>query len=425
MTLLDLNTYQLAILFIINTGLLVVAIKAVVEVAFIKARSKYFLQTVVILILSIFPIQVLAELGNGDFYLAKAFVDLPLYAFIAYDILLIVLEFIFAISFVKINRQTIGKNSVKKSMDNLPDGICFSKMDGTPLLVNRMMQDISFAVFGKMLANDLVCAKDIKNNNIKEGSKILQKDPLVIEAMGRTWQIKVIPHENVRETLAYDITLEWALYQQIQKKNKQIEKMNASLKDYQINVGKYTRQKEILQAKIKIHDKIGQSLIYFKRYLDMDVKTKEDRDKLISLWMESLVMLDEKSEDPDSAKSINKFKKLISTAKDIGVTVNVDGKLPAEDGDLNLLVKIVHESLNNAIRHGQAKNIWIDLGEDDVNINCRITNDGIIVHGPIIEKGGLKNIRQIIESCGGKMKTQSDSHFILDLTWPKGGNYDL
>lgn len=425
MTLLDLNTYQLAILFIINTGLLVVAIKAVVEVAFIKSRSKYFLQTVIILVLSIFPIQVLAELGNGDFYLAKAFVDLPLYTFIAYDILLIVLEFIFAISFVKINRQTIGKNSVKKSMDNLPDGICFSKMDGTPLLVNRMMQDISFAVFGKMLANDLVCAKDIKNNNIKEGSKILQRDPLVIEAMGRTWQIKVIPHENVRETLAYDITLEWALYQQIQEKNKQIEKMNASLKDYQINVGKYTRQKEILQAKIKIHDKIGQSLIYFKRYLDMDVKTKEDRDKLISLWMESLVMLDEKSEDPDSAKSINKFKKLISTAKDIGVTVKVDGKLPTEDGDLNLLVKIVHESLNNAIRHGQAKNIWIDLGEDDVNINCRITNDGIIVHGPIIEKGGLKNIRQIIESCGGKMKTQSDSHFILDLTWPKGGNYDL
>lgn len=425
MTLLDLNTYQLAILFIINTGLLVVAIKAVVEVAFIKARSKYFLQTVVILILSIFPIQVLAELGNGDFYLAKAFVDLPLYAFIAYDILLIVLEFIFAISFVKINRQTIGKNSVKKSMDNLPDGICFSKMDGTPLLVNRMMQDISFAVFGKMLANDLVCAKDIKNNNIKEGSKILQRDPLVIEAMGRTWQIKVIPHENVRETLAYDITLEWALYQQIQEKNKQIEKMNASLKDYQINVGKYTRQKEILQAKIKIHDKIGQSLIYFKRYLDMDVKTKEDRDKLISLWMESLVMLDEKSEDPDSAKSINKFKKLISTAKDIGVTVNVDGKLPAEDGDLNLLVKIVHESLNNAIRHGQAKNIWIDLDEDDINIHSRIKNDGIIIHGPIIEKGGLKNIRQIIESCGGKMKIQSDSHFILDLTWPKGGNYDL
>ena len=425
MTLLDLNTYQLAILFIINTGLLVVAIKAVVEVAFIKSRSKYFLQTVIILILSIFPIQVLAELGNGDFYLAKAFVDLPLYAFIAYDILLIVFEFIFAINFLKISSNTIGKNSVKESMDNLPDGICFSKMDGTPLLVNRMMQDISYAVFGNMLVNDLVCAKNIKDNNIKAGSRILQRDPLVVDAMGRVWQIKMIPHDNVRETLAYDITLEWALYQKIREKNMLIEKMNESLKDYQKNVSKYTRQKEILQAKIKIHDKIGKSLIYFKRYLDMDVKTKEDRGKLINLWMESLVMLDETNEDPDSTKSINKFKKLISTAKDIGVTVKVDGKLPAENGDLNLLIKIVHESLNNAIRHGQAKNIWIDLSENDININCRIKNDGIIVHGPIIEKGGLKNIRQIIESCGGKMKIGSDSHFILDLTWPKGGNYDL
>lgn len=226
MTLLDLNTSQLAILFIINTCILVVAIKAVVEMAFIKSRSKYFLQTVVILILSIFPIQVLAELGNGDFYLAKAFVDLPLYVFIICDILLIVLEFIFALSFVKISSKTIGKNSVKKSMDNLPDGICFSKMDGTPLLVNRMMQDISYAVFGNMLVNDLVCVKNIEDNNIKEGSRILQRDPLVIEAVGRIWQIKLVLHENVRETLAYDITLEWALYQKIREKNMLIEKMN-------------------------------------------------------------------------------------------------------------------------------------------------------------------------------------------------------
>lgn len=425
MTLLDLNTYQLAILFILNTCILVVAIKALVEMAFVKVFSKYFLQMVIILILSIFPIQILAELGNGYFFLVKPFVDLPLYAFIAYDILLIVFEFIFAINFLKISSNTIGKNSIKESMDNLPDGICFSKMDGTPLLVNRMMQDISYAVFGNMLVNDLVCAKNIEDNNIKAGSLILQRDPLVVDAMGRVWQIKMIPHDNVREILAYDITLEWALYQKIREKNMLIEKMNESLKDYQKNVSKYTLQKEILQAKIKIHDKIGQSLIYFKRYLDMDVKTKEDRGKLINLWMESLVMLDETNEDPDSTKSINKFKKLISTAKDIGVTVKVDGKLPAENGDLNLLIKIVHESLNNAIRHGQAKNIWIDLSENDININCRIKNDGIIVHGPIIEKGGLKNIRQIIESCGGKMKTQTDSHFILDLTWPKGGNYDL
>ena len=92
--------------------------------------------------------------------------------------------------------------------------------------------------------------------------------------MGDIWQIKIVDHKKVRETLAYKINLEWALYQEIEEKNRQIEKINASLKEYQKNVAEYTRNKEILQAKIKIHDKIGQCLIYFKRYLDMKDKTK-------------------------------------------------------------------------------------------------------------------------------------------------------
>lgn len=267
-----------------------------------------------------------------------------------------------------------------------------------------------------------------KKQNKKE-VHILQRNPLVVEALGKIWQIKVILHENVRETLAYNITLEWELYQEIEKKNKQIEKINASLKEYQKNVGEYTRQKEILQAKIKIHDKIGQSLIYFKRYLDMEKKSKEDREKLINLWMESLVMLDENndftSEDRDLSKSFAKFKKLISTAKDIGVVVHVDGNPPKAEGDLNLLVEIIHEALNNAIRHGHAKNIWIKLSENSSNIHCKIKNDGILSKNPIVEKGGLKNIRQRIENCGGKMAIQLDSNFILDLSWPKGVNYDL
>ena len=144
-------------------------------------------------------------------------------------------------------------------MDNLPNGICFSKLDGTPLLVNRIMQDISYEVFGKMLVNDLVCAENIKNNKIRPNIKILQRDPIVLESLGQIWQIKIFYHCLVKETIAYNITLEWSLYQEIEKKTKQIKKINESLRDYQKNVGEYTRQKEILKTKIKIHDKIGQS----------------------------------------------------------------------------------------------------------------------------------------------------------------------
>lgn len=429
MTLFTLNIYQLAILFLINSIIMVVSVKIVVEAANFKIRSRFFFHAVSIFLLTFIPLQILAEIGNGKLFISKIFLAFPLYLFIAYDIFLCTLESIFAVNFIKSNKEVISNNSIKESMDNLADGICFSKLDGTPLLVNRVMQDISYEVFGNMLVNDVVCAEDIRKNNIKKEALILQRNPLVIEALGDIWQIKVITHENVRETLAYKITLEWGIYQKIKEKNKKIEKINASLKEYQKNVGEYIRQKEILQAKIKIHDKIGQSLIYFKRYLDMDVKTNEDRNKLVNLWMESLVMLDENNnflnEKPDFLKNKAKFEKLISTAEDIGVAVHLEGKTPDHEGDLYLLVEIVHEALNNAIRHGQAKNIWIDLNEDNLNIHCRIKNDGLLSKSPIIEKGGLKNIRQRIEKYGGKMKTELDSNFTLDLSWPKGGNYDL
>lgn len=425
----NLNVFKLALLFIFNAVLLVFSINIVIESTNTKNFRKYFLYSVLIFLLSFIPLQILAELGTGKIYIAKPFVKLPLYLFIVYNLIILSIEIILSKKFLEINKTVIGNNSIKESMDNLPDGICFSKYDGSPLLVNRVMQDLCYAVFGNMLANDLVCIEDIRNNNIKKDAKILKRDPIVIEALGDIWQMKYIYHKKYRETLAYKITLEWALYQEIEEKNKQIKKINTSLKEYQKNVVEFTRNKEILQAKIKIHDKIGQCLIYFKRYLDMEEKTKENRDKLINLWKESLLMFEGKNDnindDKNSSKNEAKFDKLISTAKDIGVLVDVKGNIPKEEGDLKLLVEIAHEALNNAIRHGQAKNIWIDLSEDKVNINCKIINDGKFVKAPIIEKGGLKNIRQSIENCGGKMKINLDSNFTLSLSWPKGVNYDL
>ncbi|WP_245543889.1 sensor histidine kinase [Peptoniphilus grossensis] len=154
---------------------------------------------------------------------------------------------------------------------------------------------------------------------------------------------------------------------------------------------------------------------------------------LIKLWMESLLILDEKidekndftEEKPDTSKNKLLFEKLISAAKDIGVKVHLHGKTPDNERDWILLVDIVHEALNNALRHGEAKNIWIYLSEDDLNKFLKIENDGLPAHEPIREKGGLKNIRQHIESYGGRMEIKASPKFQLNLSWPKGENYDL
>lgn len=178
MTLINLKTYQLAILFLLNTVILVASIKIIIEVANTNIHSKYFVKGVLIFLLSFLPMQVLAEIGTGKLYMAKVLVDLPLYLFIIYDIFLIISETIFLVNFIKTNKKIIGKNSIKESMDNLTDGICFSKLDGTPLLVNRVMQNISYEVFGRMLVNDVACSEDLrKKQNKKRSSYLAEKSP--------------------------------------------------------------------------------------------------------------------------------------------------------------------------------------------------------------------------------------------------------
>ena len=418
----NLSLHAMAILFVSSLIILLLSLDTCIEAFNVLPRSALSFGSVLLVLGSLAPAQILAEIGSGKMLLGKYFLTCPLSLFILYDLLILFTEGLLYKKISTIKKNRIGKNSIKESMDNLPDGICFSKLDGTPLLVNRQMQEISYDFFGKRLVNDVICARNIKANRFNSATKILKRDPLIFESDGKVWQIKVIYHGTVRETLLYDITLEWALYAQIEKISEANRRTNADLKAYQEKIGEFTRQKENLQAKIKIHDRLGQSLIYFRRYLEKADKTPEDRRRLEALWRESLLLFDDRKEAPKEPTS---WEKLISTAKDIGVEVVVEGEQPDSEREQLLLVDLVHEAMNNAIRHGRAKKIRITLKDDGPTFRCRIVNDGLPPQGPIEKKGGLKNMRQRLAYHGGELSVNTDEGFQLDLSWTKGGYRDL
>ena len=105
--------------------------------------------------------------------------------------------------------------------------------------------------------------------------------------------------------------------------------------------------------------------------------------------------------------------------------VLVEGVIPEGKEDQALLVSLVHEALNNAIRHGHAKKIWIMLKDEGPTFTCSIKNDGDLPSGPVEEKGGLKNMRQRLAYYDGTLAVRRDSLFQLDLSWRKGGYRDL
>lgn len=418
----NLSMAGLAVLFIASLAILLIAMDLSVEAILTLRLPALFGLSALLVLAALLPAQVVAELGTGHIHLAEHVLSMPLFGFIAYLLLLLFFEGALARKLFKLKKEQLGENSVKESVDNLPDGICFSKCDGTPLLVNRQMQEISHQVFGKKLVNDLLCARDIEANRIRPRTKILQREPLIIESNSKVWQIKIIHHGLVKETLAYDITLEWALYEEIEKITRANQRMNAELKAYQEKIGEFTRQKETLQPKIKIHDRLGQALIYFRRYLEKAEKTPADRRQLETLWGECLLLFDEEEEP---VKVTSDWDKLITTAGAIGVDVMVEGEVPESKEDQALLVELVHEALNNAIRHGHAKKIWITLKDEGPTFSCSVKNDGDLPTGPVEEKGGLKNMRQRLAYYDGSLAIRRASLFQLDLSWRKGGYRDV
>lgn len=424
MRIFELNSSEISWIFTLGMILLAFSLRIMIELMDIKPRSAAFASSVVMVLVNLFLVQMMAELGSKRMLVAKPFLKIGVFSFTSYLFGIAAVQANLYIRLRRIRKSQIGKNSVKESMDNLPDGLCFSKLDGTPALVNRQMQMISYEVFGKHLINDIRCAKLIREFKVSDKTQILQKDPLVIGACGKIWLFQIIEdkEKKYRETIAYNITEEWGVLGEIKKKNKEIKAANKRLKDYQDTALEYTRQKEILRSKIKIHDKIAQSLIYFRHYLDKEDKNEDERKRLVQLWNESLVVLDEK-EDEEVKDAL--WKKLLETAESIGVDIHFTGSLPEGEKDKNTFISIVHEALNNAIRHAEAKNVWIDINEDGLRINLTIKNDGHKPSSEIKEKGGLKNIRARLKIYDGKMSIDTSEVFTLRISWLKGENYDL
>ncbi|WP_251320111.1 sensor histidine kinase [Fenollaria sporofastidiosus] len=424
MRIFELNSSEISIIFAICMVLLAISLRLMIELMDIKPRSAAFASSVFLVLVNLFLVQILAELGSRRMLISKPFLNLWVSNFTSYlfGIALAQIDLFFRLR--RIRKSQIGKNSIKESMDNLPDGLCFSKLDGTPTLVNRQMQMISYEVFGKHLINDLTCARLARECKVSDSTQILQKDPLVMGACGKIWLYQIIEdkEKKYRETIAYNITEEWGVLGEIKKKNKEIKAANKRLKDYQDTALEYTRQKEILRSKIKIHDKIAQSLIYFRHYLDKQDKNEDERKRLVQLWNESLVVLDE-GEDEEVKDAL--WKKLLETAESIGIGFHFTGSLPEGENDKNTFISIVHKALNNAIRHAEAKNVWIDINEDGLRINLTIKNDGHKPSSEIKEKGGLKNIRARLKIYGGKMSIDTSEVFTLRISWLKGENYDL
>ncbi len=317
------------------------------------------------------------------------------------------------------NRKTINDTSIKEAFDNLPTGVCFFNEAGLPVLCNRAMHRFSFAVSGKdvQFITDLEeCfgeEPELSGRVRKEGSVFVFPD-------GCAWHLekRTFLYENGSVYTQYTATDTTDLHKnrvELQQETDSLRQVRAGLQQLSANVVAITREEEILNAKMRVHDEMGRCLVAAQTYLLQD-KGEGIPDTVVQSWQRAVSMLKYNNDTPDE-DMLSQIRKACAC---LGVGFVQTGQLPRQEKAAYLLTCAVRECVTNAVRHAQASEMYASFAETQTTATVTVTNNGNPPEAEITEGGGLSTLRRRVEREGGSMQVRSCPQFKLTVTVPKG-----
>lgn len=324
--------------------------------------------------------------------------------------------------FWKKQKKQLTADAMKESLDNLPDGICFYSRDGQPLLVNHQMNRLSGELFGTEILNGNQFLHQIEREEfIGHGQIIRRKPNLMLQTDNQTvWEFhnkELVLNDNVvSELIASDVTEQYQMAMELEKRNRSLNQINRQLRIYNSEVNRITREQEILGAKVRIHDDVGRSLLAARAYLSQP-KEQRERKQLLLLWDYTISSL--KKEAKPEQKS-GDWELLQKAASAVNVKITLNDPLPEEEKLRALMVAAIYECMTNTVKHADGDEVYVEIQKKDAVLNIHLTNSGKPPSQIVKETGGLSNLRTIIESAGGTMKIESEPYFVLELELPKG-----
>ena len=346
-------------------------------------------------------------------------------------------------------RDKLSPGSVKESLDALPDGVCLFSEDGRILLSNRRMQHISSDITGIGILNGEKLWRCIEEKSVKtdvsDGLVILTSD-------SKVWNVRRSEIEaegnRINEIVALDVTEQYELRRELEERNERLNSVNERLRIFSRDMSRLTAEKELLDAKIKVHDDLGRSLLAFRAYLTAE-PSKRDRSKLLPLWRYVISVMKKETAPSEEWDAIEK------TAESLHIQIEINGDLPVNQfGDLpagladlpvsgevrSAIMAAIRECLTNPARHARGDRLFVlikcgvEQGADHAStsgnpsasgtapcadaphgIRVEITNNGRMPLTPVQEAGGLSNLRRMVERAGGNMTIESSPQFLLRL----------
>ena len=324
-------------------------------------------------------------------------------------------------------RTSISYLSVKDAVDSLHTGILFSEPDGAITLVNAQMQRIMTVITGRIHRNARYFYELLTSGELSPGCRKTEYEGQILCLLPdeTAWvftrtEIQIRNKRYIQLTVA-DITERWALTAQLQQQEKLLVLRGEELRALIVGLQTLSQTREFQNAKLRAHDVLGKQLTMLLHSVSSGQALDYD---LLRTQLKSL-LADLKSRQSATSPR-DKLTNLRQTFNTIGVDIHLDGELPEDDTKGYMFVDIISESVVNAVRHGFASSVFVQIEYSDGSWHLEITDNGN-VHSPlrpIREGGGIGGMRGKLESCGGSLVVANQPHFILRAFLP-GGESDV
>lgn len=397
-----------------------------VKVCAMRLKGWYLPSAIALAVIASLVLQGIGEVSNcknnvfSQGALARLMGQLPIAVVILLLVVLAAMETVFFLKLRSLRGRILTPTSVKESLDALPDGICFYTAGGQPLLVNTQMNCISAEMFGTVLLNAETFWRRLQNG---EGNAIfLRTEPSVCVRTEDTkvWDFRIktltIKNGEVQELIACDMTTLYRLSEELDARNAGLKRVNERLRRYSREVERNTLDNELLNAKIRVHDDVGQSLLAFRAYLEQP-QQERNRDKLLFFWRQTVAVL---KNEASSVKQRSDWELLCKAAQSVDVQIVQDGELPESKHERAIIIAAMHECLTNTVKHAKGNELRLHLSADEMQFTAVLTNNGSAPVGAIRETGGLKNLRRKVETAGGSMTIEAAPRFLLRIALPRG-----
>ncbi|MDO5540692.1 MAG: sensor histidine kinase [Eubacteriales bacterium] len=224
--------------------------------------------------------------------------------------------------------------------------------------------------------------------------------------------------------------------------NEQMEKVNEQMQEYAVMSEKMAQTKERNRLAREIHDTLGHTLTGIAAGLDACVATVEVSPEVTKKQLEvlSAVTRDGIREvrrsvselRPDALErfsldyAITKMVTDMNAMSGAKVYFNCQIKnLKFDEDEENVIYRVIQEGITNAIRHGNAKRIWITMMKENMDILLTIKDDGI--GSKEIKSGfGTKHMKERIGMLGGTVSFDGNNGFTVNARIPIrwGETYD-